>query len=176
MTEAYFGMNDFFPFNRAELMTAEPELYELLRSIWEPETPADAGKTPVPAAGASPAAAQPAASDPATVLYYAQPAEKWSAALNLGWEVPGLFDVAVQVRDLYRVGSPQVPAVGVKLNGQTADASPCDDGYVHLQRRWQFGDLRAGLRHQLFRRYSGLWWGGVRKRFPDSATKRSGKT
>ncbi len=100
MTEAYFGMNDFFPFNRAELMTAEPELYELLRSIWEPETPADAGKTPVPAAGASPAAAQPAASDPATVLYYAQPAEKWSAALNLGWEVPGLFDVAVQVRDL----------------------------------------------------------------------------
>jgi hypothetical protein len=26
MTEAYFGMNDFFPFNRAELMTAEPEI------------------------------------------------------------------------------------------------------------------------------------------------------
>ena len=100
MTEAYFGMNDFFPFNRAELMTAEPELYELLRTIWEPETPADAGKSPVPAAGASPAAAQPAASDPATVLYYAQPAEKWSEALNRGWEVPGLFDVAVQVRDL----------------------------------------------------------------------------
>ncbi|MGC8828982.1 MAG: metallopeptidase [Verrucomicrobiia bacterium] len=35
MTEAYFGVNDFFPFNRAELMTAEPEIYELLRSIWE---------------------------------------------------------------------------------------------------------------------------------------------
>ena len=84
MTEAYFGMNDFFPFNRAELMTAEPELYELLRTIWEPETPADAGKSPVPAAGASPAAAQPAASDPATVLYYAQPAEKWSEALPVG--------------------------------------------------------------------------------------------
>ena len=26
MTESYFGMNDFFPFNRAELMTAEPEI------------------------------------------------------------------------------------------------------------------------------------------------------
>jgi len=38
MTEAYFGMNDFFPFNRAELMTAEPEIYELLRTIWEPGT------------------------------------------------------------------------------------------------------------------------------------------
>lgn len=37
MTEAYFGVNDFFPFNRAELMTAEPEIYELMRSIWEPE-------------------------------------------------------------------------------------------------------------------------------------------
>jgi hypothetical protein len=34
MTEAYFGMNDFFPFNRAELMTAEPEIFELLKSIW----------------------------------------------------------------------------------------------------------------------------------------------
>jgi len=36
MSEAYFGMDDFFPFNRAELMTAEPEIYALLRSIWEP--------------------------------------------------------------------------------------------------------------------------------------------
>ena len=43
--------------------------------------------------------------------------------------------------DLYRVGSPQVPAVGLKINGQTADPSPRDDGYVHLQRRWQAGDL-----------------------------------
>lgn len=36
MTEAYFGLNDFFPFNRAELMTAEPEIHELLRAIWGP--------------------------------------------------------------------------------------------------------------------------------------------
>ena len=36
MTEAYFGVNDFFPFNRAELMSAEPDIYELIRSIWEP--------------------------------------------------------------------------------------------------------------------------------------------
>jgi hypothetical protein len=36
MTEAYFGMNDFFPFNRAELMTAEPAIYELLRTVWGP--------------------------------------------------------------------------------------------------------------------------------------------
>jgi len=36
MTESYFGMDDFFPFNRAELMTAEPEIYELMQAIWGP--------------------------------------------------------------------------------------------------------------------------------------------
>ncbi len=38
MTESYFGVNDFFPFNRAELQESEPEIYQLLRQIWE--TPA----------------------------------------------------------------------------------------------------------------------------------------
>lgn len=37
MTEAFFGMNDFYPFNRAELKESEPELYELLKEIWEPK-------------------------------------------------------------------------------------------------------------------------------------------
>ena len=36
MTESYFGTNDFFPFNRAELMEAEPEIYKLLEAIWGP--------------------------------------------------------------------------------------------------------------------------------------------
>jgi hypothetical protein len=36
MTEAYFGVNDFFPFNRAELREAEPEIFALLRDVWEP--------------------------------------------------------------------------------------------------------------------------------------------
>ena len=35
MTEAYFGVNDFFPFNRAELKEAEPSLNALLRDVWE---------------------------------------------------------------------------------------------------------------------------------------------
>jgi hypothetical protein len=42
MTESYFGVNDFFPFNRAELKEAEPEIYELLKNIWE--SPAPKGK------------------------------------------------------------------------------------------------------------------------------------
>lgn len=37
MTEAYFGSNDFYPFNRAELMESEPEIYALLRKIWSEE-------------------------------------------------------------------------------------------------------------------------------------------
>ena len=36
MTEAYFGSNDFYPFNRAELRDSEPEVFELLREIWGP--------------------------------------------------------------------------------------------------------------------------------------------
>jgi len=34
MTEAYFGVNDFYPFNRAELKESEPEIFELLQEIW----------------------------------------------------------------------------------------------------------------------------------------------
>ena len=39
MTEAYFGTNDFFPFNRAELKEAEPEIEELLTHIWDDPPP-----------------------------------------------------------------------------------------------------------------------------------------
>lgn len=36
MTESYFGQNDFFPFNRAELQREEPEIFALLTKIWGP--------------------------------------------------------------------------------------------------------------------------------------------
>jgi hypothetical protein len=36
MTESYFGQNDFFPFNSAELQREEPELFKLLAEIWGP--------------------------------------------------------------------------------------------------------------------------------------------
>ncbi|MEI6807934.1 MAG: metallopeptidase [bacterium] len=39
MTEAYFGINDFFPFNRGELKTEEPAIYLLLQNIWGTPTP-----------------------------------------------------------------------------------------------------------------------------------------
>lgn len=34
MTEAYFGVNDFYPFNRGELKEHEPEIYHLMEEIW----------------------------------------------------------------------------------------------------------------------------------------------
>jgi hypothetical protein len=47
MSEAYFGMNDFFPFNRAELKRDEPEIFSLLREIWGPlPSPITADDTP----------------------------------------------------------------------------------------------------------------------------------
>jgi len=36
MTESCFGLNDFYPFNRAELREAEPEIFQLLAEIWTP--------------------------------------------------------------------------------------------------------------------------------------------
>jgi len=36
MTESWFGTNDFFPFNRAELKESEPAIYELMTNIWSP--------------------------------------------------------------------------------------------------------------------------------------------
>jgi hypothetical protein len=36
MTEAYFGHNDFFPFNRGELQQEEPQIFDLLATIWGP--------------------------------------------------------------------------------------------------------------------------------------------
>lgn len=36
MTESYFGSDDFYPFNRAELKESEPEIYNLMVEIWGP--------------------------------------------------------------------------------------------------------------------------------------------
>ena len=33
-TEAYFGVNDFYPFVRAELNEHDPRMYKLLQQIW----------------------------------------------------------------------------------------------------------------------------------------------
>ena len=35
-TEAYLGVNDFYPFVRAELNQHDPRMYQLLKEIWGP--------------------------------------------------------------------------------------------------------------------------------------------
>jgi hypothetical protein len=42
--------------------------------------------------------------------------------------------------DLYRFADSKVAAVGLKVNGKTIDATPEEDGYVHLKRSWKAGD------------------------------------
>jgi hypothetical protein len=34
LSEAYFGMNDFFPFVRAEVQQHDPQMFELLEKVW----------------------------------------------------------------------------------------------------------------------------------------------
>ncbi len=46
MTETYFGQNDFFPFNRAELQREEPAISELMRAIWGPVAEVEKPVTP----------------------------------------------------------------------------------------------------------------------------------
>lgn len=81
MTESYFGLDDFFPFNRAELMTAEPEICELMQAIWGPV----AGKGVKSAREAGRTKLKPISQEEAaTVLWYAKPAAKWAEALPVG--------------------------------------------------------------------------------------------
>lgn len=39
MSESYLGVNDFYPFNRAELQRDFPEIHRLMKSIWESTPP-----------------------------------------------------------------------------------------------------------------------------------------
>jgi hypothetical protein len=50
----------------------------------------------------------------------------------LGRPVPG---------DLYRFANPKAAPVTLKVNGAPVAAEPGKDGYVHLERSWQAGDL-----------------------------------
>ena len=53
-SEAYFGRNDFYPFNREELSKHDPEMVELLVKVWGVEAVAPAGPTASPPIGPPP--------------------------------------------------------------------------------------------------------------------------
>ena len=49
MTEAYYGVNDFYPFVRAELAQHDPDTAALMRELWTPdEPPASEGSSASP--------------------------------------------------------------------------------------------------------------------------------
>ena len=82
MTEAYFGTNDFFPFNHGELKTAEPEIHQLMAEIWGPAKMAMKDNQPTRSMAAANHPLAPGQS--ATVLWYSKPAEPWIEALPVG--------------------------------------------------------------------------------------------
>jgi len=43
--------------------------------------------------------------------------------------------------DLYRFANQEALLIALKINGTKPDASPQEDGYVHLEHRWQAGDV-----------------------------------
>ena len=45
-SEAFFGVNDFFPFNRDELRRHDPRMHELLKRLWNVEDPVQHGADP----------------------------------------------------------------------------------------------------------------------------------
>ncbi len=68
-------------------------------------------------------------------------APEQAAEFTLCLRIPGWALGRVVPGDLYRFSNAMCPAVSLKVNGQTQDATPRSDGYVHLQRRWQAGDV-----------------------------------
>jgi alpha-L-fucosidase 2 len=85
MSESYFGFNDFYPFNRGELMQAEPGIYHLLLDIWGPvETEGIKARRKKEHDAADSKVVPLAPGQAATTMWYAHPAEKWDQALPVG--------------------------------------------------------------------------------------------
>jgi hypothetical protein len=64
-----------------------------------------------------------------------------TAGFTICLRIPGWALGRPVPSDLYRFGEAKCPPIGLKVNGQAADPSPRDDGYVHLRREWKDGDV-----------------------------------
>jgi DUF1680 family protein len=70
--------------------------------------------------------------------------------LTIGLDKQTEFDLCVRIpgwalgkpvpSDLYRFASTEAAPVSLKINGETVEAKPGKDGYVHLARSWKAGD------------------------------------
>ena len=64
-----------------------------------------------------------------------------ASAFDLCLRIPGWAQGHPVPSDLYRFTSSEVAPVTLKLKGQTVAATPGADGYLHLKRTWQAGDV-----------------------------------
>ena len=64
-----------------------------------------------------------------------------AAKFDLSLRIPGWALGRPVPSDLYHFADTKVPPVEVKVNGERASAAPAADGYVHLPRTWQAGDV-----------------------------------
>ena len=55
--------------------------------------------------------------------------------------IPGWAQGHPVFGNLYRFADAKASPITLKVNGQAVDAAPASDGYVHLTRRWQAGDI-----------------------------------
>jgi len=68
------------------------------------------------------------------------------AEFTLCLRIPGWARGHPVPGDLYRFGDSPCPAVTLKVNDRALDATPGEDGYVHVRRRWKAGDkVELGL-------------------------------
>jgi DUF1680 family protein len=77
----------------------------------------------------------------------------WDGKVRLTVDPPQATDFSLNLRlpgwalgrpvpsDLYRPSDAKVSPVLLTVNGKQTDATPGDDGYVHLQRSWKRGDV-----------------------------------
>jgi hypothetical protein len=63
------------------------------------------------------------------------------AEFELCLRIPGWALGRPVPSDLYRFADAKASPAVLKVNGKCADAAPADDGYVHIKRRWQAGDV-----------------------------------
>lgn len=64
-----------------------------------------------------------------------------ASQFTLCLRIPGWAQGRPVPGDLYRFAETNVPPLALKVNGQAANPTPGADGYVHLQREWQAGDV-----------------------------------
>lgn len=88
-TEAFFGFNDFFPFNREQLLSFDPRMYAVLATVWHAT---DAGRSQTPF---GPIALHP--NNPHYFLWRGRPTilvtsgEHYGALLNLDFDYERYF-------------------------------------------------------------------------------------